>query len=403
MIVSADLHLHSPYTKQLDDPPTLEQFATNAQLKGLDIIGSGDCLHPRWMQQIQQFSEVDLGTYQYGKTRLILTAEISTKDNVHHLLLFPDIYAVTEFREIIKPLTPTISKHGRPQIMIDSVEAAEQACDVGAIIGPAHVFDSFSGMYARYNSIRGCYQHMSSEIFFVELGLSANTYMADKINELHQLTFLSNSDTHNPHPIRLGREFTQFSVKDATFKELALAIQRKNGNKPVLNVGIPPEEGKYHNTGCLCCHTQYSFYQASEQQWKCDCGGMIKKGVTDSIDEKASYQPSQHPLHRPQYLSLLPLHEIITRVHHEQNPFTSAVSKEWNRLINTFGNEITTLINTPIQDLSKIASTMLVEAIQAFRNAIIHFHPGGGGIYGSFTIPWEEPHLQVQLPLSKKK
>lgn len=402
MIISADLHLHSVYTKQLDYPPTLEQFATNAQLKGLDLIGTGDCLHPRWMQQIQHFPEVESGTYQCGNTRVILTTEISTKDNIHHLLLFPNIDTVTEYREIIKPLAPAISKQGRPELLISSDIAAEQAVEVGAMIGPAHIFDSFAGLYTKYNSVHECYKHMSSDIFFVELGLATNTHMADKINELHQLTFLSNSDTHNPHPIRLGREFTQFSVRDVTFKELMYAIKRENGNKPVLNVGIPPEEGKYHTTACLSCHQQYSHHQAKEKHWRCDCGGFIKKGVADIIDEKASYQPSQHPLHRPQYVSFLPLHEIITRVFHEQNPFTDAVSAHWDRLIHTFGNEIAILLNTSIQDILKIAPSSLAEAIQGFRNAIIRFHPGGGGRYGSFTIPWEEPRFNFQLPLSKK-
>ena len=109
MIISADLHLHSPYTKRLDAPPSLQQFSLNAKLKGIQILGTGDCLHPRWMQQIQQLTEVDSGTYQYEDTRFVLTTEIETKDQIHHLVFFPDATAVTEFRERIKPYTPNIS------------------------------------------------------------------------------------------------------------------------------------------------------------------------------------------------------------------------------------------------------------------------------------------------------
>jgi uncharacterized protein (TIGR00375 family) len=402
MIISADLHIHSPYTKQLETPVSLENFATNARLKGLDIIGTGDCLHPRWMQEIQQLCEIEPGTYQYQNTNLVLTAELETRDGVHHLLLFPDATSVTNFRELIKPLSSNISKHGRPELSIRSVELAERAVDVGALIGPAHIFDSFSGVYARYNSIKECYQFMSSHVSFVELGLAINTYLADKIRELHDYTFLTNSDTHNPHPIRLAREFTQFKVRKPTFSQLALAIQRKNGNNPVLNVGIPAEEGKYFDTACQNCSMRYSLYQAAEQQWKCDCGGMIKKGVSDSIKEKSAYLPSQHPVHRPQYVSFLPLHEIITRVFHEQNPFTDSVNHQWERLVSTFGSEITTLLHTPIEDISKISPSGLSEAIFSFRNATVHFHPGGGGTYGSVTVPWEEPRLKLTLSSTKK-
>ncbi|MBS3778450.1 MAG: phosphotransferase [Candidatus Thermoplasmatota archaeon] len=402
MIISADLHIHSPYTKRGAHPISLKDFATNAKTKGLDIIGTGDCLHPRWMQQIQQLPEIEDGTYEYQNVKLILTTEIETNDNIHHLILFPDKTAVTEFRKKIKPFTSTISTHGRPKIGMDSVRTAEHAIDVGALIGPAHIFDSYSGLYSRYPSIKECYQYMTNSVAFIELGLAGNTYLADKIHELHEYTFLSNSDTHNPHPIRLAREFTQFAVKKTTFNELSLAIKRKNGNKPVLNIGIPPQEGKYFDTACKKCHMRYSFYQAAEQQWKCDCGGLIKKGVSDSIAKKASYQPSQHPIHRPQYASFLPLHEIITRVYHEQNPFTDTVTQQWNQLVNTFGSEINTLFFTPLEDLSKIIPTVLIEAIQSFRNATVHFHPGGGGTYGSVTIPWEEPKFTITLNSERK-
>jgi uncharacterized protein (TIGR00375 family) len=402
MIISADLHIHSPYTKRGNTPVTLKHFATNAKTKGLDLIGTGDCLHPRWMQQIQQLPETENGTYEYQNVRLILTTEIETNDHIHHLLLFPDKTATTEFRQKIKPFTSNISSHGRPKINLNSVKTAEYAKDVGALIGPAHIFDSHSGFYSKYLSLNACYQHMASYVSFIELGLAGNTYLADKIHELHDYTFISNSDTHNPHPIRLAREFTQFHVKEPTFKELKLAIKRKNGNRPVLNVGIPPQEGKYYDTACKKCHMRYSFYQAAQQQWNCDCGGPIKKGVSDSIAQKASYQPSQHPIHRPQYASFLPLHEIITRVYHEQNPFTDTVNKQWNLLVNTFGSEINTLFHTSLKDLSKVVPTVLSEAIQSFRNATVHFHPGGGGIYGSVTIPWEEPKFTIRLTSQKE-
>ncbi len=399
MIISADLHIHSPYSKHSENAVTLKQFAENAKLKGLDIIGTGDCLHPKWMQEIQQFNEVDPGTYEYQNIRFVLTSEVETNDAVHHLIIFPDASAVTNFREMIKSKSNNISTDGRPKLDINSSEIAEKATDVNSLIGPAHLFDNHSGVYSQYQSLHECYQHMTSDISFVELGLAANTFLADKISELHDYTFLTNSDTHNPHPIRLAREFTQFQVRKPCFSELALAIQRKNGNRSVLNIGIPPEEGKYYDTACQKCQMHYSFYQAAEQRWKCDCGGKIKKGVSDVINKKASYYPSQHPIHRPQYVSFLPLHEIITRVYHAQNPFTEIVSRQWHRLINTFGSEITTLLYTPKEDLLQVSPPGLSEAILSFRNATIRFHPGGGGTYGSVTIPWEEPRFNVMLKL----
>jgi len=397
MIINADLHIHSHYTKPRQPRLDFATLATNARLKGLNIVATGDCLHPFWLKEIKKLSKIDEGTYSYNDIRFILSTEVQTNDHVHHLLYFPDLTSLYDFRNLIYQRSSNIDTDGKAIVDVDSETIAGCAKEVDALIGPAHIFDNSSGLYSQYSSLKECYGNYVSSISFAELGLGGNTHHADTIKELHRLTFLTNSDTHNPHPIRLGREFNRFQMKKPTFSYLKKAFLRKNDNYPLLNVGFPPEEGKYFESACSRCNIRYSIKEASHRHWRCKCGAPIKKGVQERIQENATFQRPQHPVHRPLYLSILPLHEIITKTLLQQNPFTNIVMRHWHTLISTFGNEIRILLDTPIEDIAQITVPSITEAIHAFREANIMFNPGGGGLYGSLVFPWEEDELIISL------
>ena len=340
MIINADLHIHSKYSGATSKEMTLEMIAREAPRKGIQIMATGDCLHPHWFKDINSLKQVDEGTYELHQTKFILSVEVEDSKRVHHLLYFPSISSVESFREKIQSYSKNINSDGRPNIALTGEEMAVYAKDVDALIGPAHAFTPWTAMYAYHSSLENCYGTMAQYISFVELGLSADTDYADKIQELHRLTFLTNSDSHSPHPVRLAREFTRFSVHDITFSELRKAIQRRGGNAPVLNVGLPPEEGKYNESACLACHTHYLLDEAIRRRWKCSCGKKIKKGVKDRISEMATFEKPQHPSHRPPYVHLIPLAEIIAKAVGIQTPFAKTVMKRWEELVNAFENEI---------------------------------------------------------------
>ncbi len=261
-------------------------------------------------------------------------------------------------------------------------------------------FTPWTAIYAYYDSLKDCYGSMADYVSFAELGLSADTDFADRIKELNRLTFLTNSDCHSAHPVRLGREFNRFEVKEATFEELKKAILRQDGNKPVLNVGLPPQEGKYHESACISCFTHYTLDDAIRRKWKCSCGKRIKKGVKDRINEKADYSKPVHPDHRPPYVHLIPLAEIITKAVGQANPFTQKVTKLWTELIDAFGSEINVLIDANITEISKVTIPAVTEAIQAFRDKKVIIIPGGGGEYGKIKLPSAEE--MVLLPLTPR-
>ena len=387
MIINADLHIHSRFSGATSEKMNIKTISLEAPRKGVDVVASGDCLHSGWLKEIKQCNVVDEGTFELNGTRFILSVEVEAVKRVHHLLYFPSFSAVEDFKERIKPYSRNLETDGRPNVDMSGEELAELARDVDALIGPAHAFTPWTAMYAYYDSLDECYGDLAGYVSFVELGLSADSDLADRIRELHRLTFLTNSDCHSPHPVRLAREFNRFQVKDATFMEIKKAILRVSGNKPVLNVGIPPEEGKYHESACSSCHMHYTLEEAIRRHWKCQCGKRIKKGVKDNILEKSDFPNPVHPGHRPPYVHLIPLAEIITKAVGQHNPFTQTVTKHWDELVDAFGSEINVLLDVDIEEISKVTVPAVTEAIQAFREKKVIIHPGGGGEYGTIELP----------------
>ncbi len=389
MIVNADLHIHSRFSGATSDKMSIEMLSVEAPRKGIQVVATGDCLHSGWMKEIKSCSVVDDGTFEMNGTRFVLSTEVEDQRRVHHLFYFPSFSAVETFKERIKNKSKNLETDGRPNVDMGGDELAFIAKDIGALIGPAHAFTPWTALYAYHDSLESCYGDLAGYVSFVELGLSADTDFADKIKELHRLTFLTNSDCHSPHPVRLAREFNRFQVEDATFDEIKKAILRTGGRKPILNVGLPPQEGKYHESACISCFTHYTLEEAQRRKWKCSCGKRIKKGVKDRINERADFKEPQHPDHRPPYIHLIPLSEIITKAIGQHTPFTQAVSKRWDELISVFGSEINVLLDSDINEITKVTAPAITEAIQAFRENKVIVRPGGGGQYGSIELPQE--------------
>jgi uncharacterized protein (TIGR00375 family) len=398
MLINADLHIHSRYSGATSDKMTISSLSVEAPRKGINVMATGDCLNNNWLAEIKNCTVIDEGTLEMNHTRFILSTEIEDASRVHHLLYFPSFSAIETYKENIKSKSKNLETDGRPNVNMNGMELASLAKDVDALIGPAHAFTPWTAMYAYHSSLVSCYGDLASYISFVELGLSADTNYADTIQELHRLTFLTNSDCHSPHPVRLAREFTRFEVHDATFTEIKKAILRTSGNKPVLNVGLPPQEGKYNESACISCFTHYNLHEAIKRRWKCSCGKRIKKGVRDRIEEIATFKEPQHPNHRPPYLYLIPLSEIIAKALGQHTPFTQSVTKRWDDLINVFGSEITVLLDADLRQIAQVTIPAITTAIQAFRDHKVVIIPGGGGRYGTIELPTEErivtPYLE---------
>lgn len=401
MQINADLHLHSRYSMACSNKMELPVMAKEAAKKGIDLVATGDCTHPEWLKDIRK-AAVDDETIAIGKTNFLITTEVEDNSRVHHLLLLPSISKAEELAERLTKFS-NLKADGRPTVRLNGCEIAEIAKDVEALIGPCHAFTPWTALYAYHDSLESCYGDMTDYISFLELGLSADSDYADRIKELHRLTFISNSDAHSPWANKLAREFNQINVPEVTFKGLKKAILRENGYGVTYNAGFYPEEGKYNESACIKCYTHYTYEQCLSSSWKCsNCGGVIKKGVKDRVGELANFDEPEHPDHRPPYVHLMPLSEIIMTAIGHASINTKGVQTAWNDLIERYGNELNVLLNAETDDM-KYLDSRIVNAITAFREKKLIIHPGGGGQYGSIEIPEEQQEIITESPKKKQR
>lgn len=254
MIIRADLHIHGRYSMATSKNMTPELLVSQGRLKGLHLVATGDAFHQGWLSMIDETTEeVNDGIYgirenenlqneflqeklpedfsKNPETKLILTSEVEDSKRVHHLIIIPSLDAAYQMR---KKLKGNLDSDGRPRVRMSGAEIQELALEHGCLIGPSHAFTPWTSIYKEYDSIYDCYNETPH---FVELGLSADTDMADRIEELQDLPFLTNSDAHSPWPHRLGREFNEINLKNLSFSALAQALHDKT---ITANYGFDP-------------------------------------------------------------------------------------------------------------------------------------------------------------------
>jgi uncharacterized protein (TIGR00375 family) len=403
-IFSGDLHIHGRYSGATSSRMVISTIAQQAKLKGLSLVGTGDILHPKWLESVKaELVEVADGTYEHPRynTRFVLTVEIEDKNRVHHLLLLPSLSSVEGIRGELRKHSVDMDADGRARIELRAPELVDITMRNGGLIGPSHAFTPWTSMYKEFDSMRACYGDRVEDIKYLELGLSADTFLADRIAELKDVTFLSNSDAHSPWPDKLGREFNRFAVEEPTYKEIVKAIKHENGRRVALNVGFDPKLGKYHRTACSGCYKQFELQEAKNLGWRCDrCSGLIKKGVWDRINELADYPEPKHPSHRPDYLKIAPLAEVIALALGYSDAHLPEVQNVWRRLIERFGNEIAVLVDAPVEDVANVSGKRVAVIVKAFREQKLIVVPGGGGQYGHLELP---PDLaEVKQPKAQR-
>lgn len=379
--VFADMHIHIGRTESgMPVKITASRSLTfdnilkeAAQRKGIDLIGIIDAHSPPVQDEIAaglmegRYRECAGGGIRFQSTTVILGAEIEVKrdgQGAAHVLAY--------FRHLeeIKRFTSFLSRYVRnPQLSTQRfhgpVEALEeQVKEQGGILIPAHVFTPFKSVYG--NAADRISQVFRPEyVTAVELGLSADTAMADRIAELHRWTFVTNSDAHSLP--KIGREYHTLAVLAANFDEWKKALLRQGGRRVTANYGLDPQLGKYHRTCCADCQAGVE----SPTEKRCPrCGGTVVKGVMDRIEEIADSGVTS-PSDRPPYIHQVPL-EFIPKL----GP------KTLDRLIDRFGSEMNILHYASLEELATVTSKEIAAMIGRARSGQLTLEVGGGGTYG---------------------
>jgi len=385
------------------------------QRKGVQVAGIVDCGSPRVMEDIYnllsagEMTELPGGGLRYrDQVTIIPGSEIETRERggdggtsgtdngtrndassvvspraSHHVSYFPGL-------EGLKAFVGVLSRH------VTNIELSSQTCrlpaaeleaichDAGGVFVPAHSFTPHRSVYG------SCARRMT-DVFppeawarmpAIELGLSADSDLADRLAELRGKTFLSNSDAHSLP--RIAREYNLLEMQVATYEEFLKALRREDGRRVAGNYGLDPRLGKYHRTRCEECDwiaTQpppilYCEHCESER---------VTVGVLDRIHEIADAPAPSAPAHRPPYHYQIPL-QFVPRIG----------GVRLNRLINRFGSEMAVLHEASLQALAQTVGSEIADLIVRAREGRLVVQPGGGGRYGRAFA--DAGQAQMRLP-----
>ncbi|MDO8427847.1 MAG: endonuclease Q family protein [Candidatus Diapherotrites archaeon] len=386
-LLDCDMHVHGPNSGGVSKNMSIPLMAEQAQLKGLHVLATGDCLNKEWLVHLKNSLIESNGTFSFkdSEIQFILSTEISDLHNVHQLCYFPDFASVDLFREkLIQQKVKLDGKgFGRPWVRIGAEKLAETVIDeCKGLIGPAHGFTPYFGVFAHFNSVQQCFGSMASEIKFMELGLSADSDIADLIESNHSLQYFSCSDAHSAWSDKLGREFMRIRMTEGSLNELKKVLDLKGERRIETNIGLDAREGKYHCTACSECFAKYSLDQALKLKMKCmQCGKSIKRGVRDLALQLHNPESKSKPEYRAEYVRSIPLAEIIKIAFKAENAHSKKVQTVWRNFVEEFKSEIAILLDVPIENLIQ-KNPEVGKKIQAFRNNWVLFMAGGGGNYG---------------------
>ena len=404
-LVFCDFHIHSKYSRATSINMDTESLAHYAQLKGLDLIGTGDFTHPGWLKNLEDsLSKIrDTNLYRLKasstvQTHFMITGEVSTifytgniAKKIHHLVLTPNFETAKQINDRIKS-HGDLGSDGRPTLNMSASELVEEVMETSDenVVIPAHAWTPWYSLFGSINGfdrIEDCYQDMTKHIFALETGLSSDPPMNWRLSNLDRFALVSNSDAHSPYPYRLGREANVFALERVSYGEILGAIREKNPKRFRFTIETNPAYGKYHWTGHRNCKVSVPASESKKLRSICPvCRRPLTRGVDERVEDLADRETGFRPEGAIGYMHLLPLHEIIRAVLELNSLSSPAVWKPYNSLVAAFGDEYTVLLYTPLELLEKVVEPHIADTIIKIRKDKVTVIPGYDGVYGEIKL-----------------
>jgi uncharacterized protein (TIGR00375 family) len=384
---------------------SIEEIARFARIKGLNLVGTGDFTHPKWLREIRETlaPEQNTGLYRVvnnpnSPVRFMLTTEVSTifdleneAKKVHHVILTPSVEVVVQINDVLK-IYGDLGADGRPMLNMTAPHLVEEVMQTSSenMVFPAHAWTpwfSVFGAFSGFDSVEECYQDMTKHIHALETGLSSDPPMNWRLSKLDKFALVSNSDSHSFWPWRIGREANVFELDEPSYPEVVDAIRSKDPARFKFTIETDPAYGKYHWTGHRNCNVSLSPQEAQKLGNICPvCRRKLTKGVEQRVEELADRPASFRPDNVPGFMRLLPLSEIIATVLSVDSPSTQAVWEIYNLLIDKFGDEYAVLIDASKDALNEVVEARVADAILRVRAGSVSVVPGYDGVYGKLIL-----------------
>jgi len=420
----ADLHIHSYYSRATSKNLNLENLAKWAQIKGVQLVATGDIAHPSWLSELREkLVPAEDGLFQlnqklfqavqeevpaacHAPVRFLLGGEISNiykrhdqVRKVHNLCFFPTFAALDRFQATLEKIG-NIRSDGRPILGLDSRDLLEitlETDDRGYFI-PAHIWTPWFAMFGSksgFDSVEECFGDLTGHIFAVETGLSADPAMCWRVSDLDKYTLVSNSDAHSPP--KLAREASIFQT-EWSYDALFDALHSGDPKQYLGTIEFFPEEGKYHFDGhrkCgVCWHPQTSI---AHNDCCTVCGKPVTVGVMHRVETLADRPEGGKPALTHPYQSIIPLPEILAEVE-GVGAGSKRVQGRYFDLLGQLGNELHILLDAPLTELEQTGGTLFAEGIRRVRQGTVQIAGGYDGEFGVIKLFEEEEKLQLTAP-----
>ncbi len=397
MKVIADLHLHSRYSRATSTQLTIPNLTKYARIKGLGLLGTGDCLHPIWLQELKsQLTEDGTGILKdkdgFG---FVLSGEISSiysqggkVRRVHNIILLKNFEIARQVNETLTKRGVNLKSDGRPICGIPCPELVEliMGVDKESEVIPAHAWTpwfSVFGSESGFDRIEDCYKDQTKNIHALETGLSSDPAMNWRLSSLDKYALLSNSDSHSFWPWRIGREANVFELKSLIYRDLLSAIREKDPKRFLYTTEVEPAYGKYHFDGHRLCNISLSPEEARKLGNRCPvCKKPLTIGVLHRVEELADRPVGYVPKGAIPFKSLIPLTEIISARTGIGQLYSKKIWAVYSQLIEKFGSEFAVLLDSEEKELEKVVDGKLAEAIVKVRQGNVEIKPGYDGVYG---------------------
>lgn len=421
-----DLHLHSHYSRATSKDLDLEHLSLWAQLKGIQVVGTADFVHPKWLNELKeklepaeegffklksefvQKTEQEVPKACRGEVRFMLTVEISNiykrlekVRKIHNIVFAPSFNAAERIQAKLETIG-NIRSDGRPILGLDSRDLLEIVLESDPLsyLIPAHIWTpwfSALGSKGGFDRMEDCFADLTKHIFAVETGLSSDPPMNWRLSQLDPFVLVSNSDAHSPP--KLAREATIYNT-DFSYRGIYKALSDSQDKGLIGTIEFFPEEGKYHYDGHRSCQMRLHPKETIKNKGLCPaCQKPATIGVMARVEELADHgEGRKSPRARP-YYNLIPLPEIIAQAK-DVGVHSKAVEGLYGQMLSRLGNELFILQEASLKDIEKASGDLVAEGVERMRQGKVNIAAGYDGEYGTIHLFSEDERAAKENQLS---
>lgn len=393
MRFAADLHLHSRHSSAVSPAMTLENIARWAQRKGVDLLGTGDCLQADWLGEIEAaLEEAGPGWFKLKDElaekaasglpaalrrdlRFVLSTEVSCAPagtprlgGVHCLIYLPSIDSARRFRTKVEPYGDL--REGRPEFALTPRQLLQLVLDhdPACHFAPAHIFNPW---YSALGTVSGgltleeVFGELTPRMLAVETGLTSTPAMCRRVGSMDPLALFSCSDAHSLE--NLGRECTVLEI-DPSYAALFAALWRGSSAQVVRTVKFPLVRTRYYLNRCGSCQESFEGYTCPK------CRRPLVAGARDRLQAVATRAEPVYPDNAPPFCEFLPLTYLLAEL--SGHPQEGVQVKRMQERMLSAGHERYLLTEASRAEIESVSSPGVAKAIFDQREGRYDFTAG---------------------------